>query len=44
LASAPGAFIFDEPAINDRGQIFFEATLTDGTTGVLLVASPNGAQ
>jgi hypothetical protein len=27
--------------INDRGQIFFEATLTDNT-GVLLVATPRG--
>jgi hypothetical protein len=43
LASAPGAAIFDEPAINDLGQIFFEATLTDGT-GVLLIASPRGAR
>jgi hypothetical protein len=43
FADAPGAAIFDEPAINDRGQIFFEATLTDGTA-VLLVASPRGAE
>jgi hypothetical protein len=42
LASAPGAALFDEPAINDRGQIFFEATLTNATA-VLLVASPSGA-
>src|SRR6516162_4446398 len=31
---------FGEPAINDAGQIFFEATLTDGS-GVLLIASPH---
>jgi hypothetical protein len=38
LADAPAVF-FDEPAINASGQVFFEATLTDGT-GVLLVATP----
>lgn len=27
--------------INDRGQVLFGATLTDGT-GVLLIATPNG--
>jgi len=27
--------------INDRGQVFFQATLGDGTTGVLLVATPS---
>ena len=36
----PNNFIFTEPAINDVGQIFFEATLMDGTA-VLLVASPS---
>ena len=38
------AAFFDEPAINDRGQIFFEATLADQKTGVLLVATPRGSQ
>jgi len=38
-----GSFIADEPAINDGGQIFFEAMLMDGTT-VLLVASPEAPQ
>jgi hypothetical protein len=35
----PSAFI-GGGAINDRGQILFEATLADLTTGVLLVATP----
>jgi hypothetical protein len=30
-------------AINDRGQILFEATLADQTTGVLFVATPRGS-
>jgi hypothetical protein len=42
--SPGGSFFFDEPAINDRGQIFFEATLADQKTGVLLVATPRAAQ
>jgi hypothetical protein len=42
--SIGGAAFFDEPAINDRGQIFFEATLTDQTTGVLLVATPRAPE
>jgi hypothetical protein len=39
-ATLDGPSFFDEPAINDAGQILFEATLTDGT-GVLLVATPH---
>jgi hypothetical protein len=42
-ADQDGAAFFDEPAINDAGQIFFEATLTDGS-GVLLIASPHPTQ
>jgi hypothetical protein len=42
-ADLDGAAFFDEPAINDAGQIFFEATLTDGR-GVLLIASPHPTQ
>jgi hypothetical protein len=38
--------IFSDPAINDRGQILFQATLKNETAvlAVLLVASPNGAR
>jgi len=43
VGGAAAAF-FDEPAINDLGQIFFEATLADQKTGVLLVATPRGSQ
>jgi hypothetical protein len=49
--NAPGVVALAPPAsvmvaggvINDRGQIFFEATLTDQTAGVLLVATPQGS-
>ena len=34
-----GSNFVDVPATNDRGQIFFDAVLTDGT-GVLLLATP----
>jgi hypothetical protein len=37
---APGALANTEVVNNDRGQVFFAATLTDGT-GVLLVATPH---
>lgn len=42
FVGVPGSFFADVGAINDRGQISFEAVLTDGT-GVLLLATPHGS-
>lgn len=39
LSTSTGAQLSGGGAINDRGQIFFQVTLTDGT-GVLLTATP----
>jgi hypothetical protein len=37
----PGTFYPGGGPINNRGQILFGATLSDGTTGVLLLATPH---
>jgi hypothetical protein len=42
LANSAGNALAGGGILNDRGQVFFQATVANQTTGVLLVATPRG--